>query len=246
MYRPNRRRGRIWIALGLLLIVAALGLTAYNVWADRQAGDRAYEAVLALEEQIPTLQKELVAAKNEQSLDSPASITPADRASDDPEIVEDVPEEALAAPEIPEYVLNPEMEMPVAIVDGLSYVGLLTIPALELELPVISQWNEANLNIAPCSYSGSVYLDDFVICGHNYTAHFGNIKDLRPGDTITFTDMDGNAFHYEVLELETLLPTAIGEMTSGDWDLTLFTCTIGGQSRLAVRCEKYRDPEWIW
>ena len=25
-------------------------------------------------------------------------------------------------------------------------------------------------------------------------------------------------------------------MTSGDWDLTLFTCTYGGQERYTVRC----------
>jgi sortase A len=25
-------------------------------------------------------------------------------------------------------------------------------------------------------------------------------------------------------------------MESGDWDLTLFTCTTGGQSRITVRC----------
>ena len=49
--------------------------------------------------------------------------------------------------------------------------------------------------------------------------------------------MDGNVFRYEVVELETLMPTAIEEMTSGDWDLTLFTCTIGGGSRVTVRCE---------
>jgi sortase A len=27
-------------------------------------------------------------------------------------------------------------------------------------------------------------------------------------------------------------------LNSGDWDLTLFTCTIGGVSRVTVRCQK--------
>ena len=49
--------------------------------------------------------------------------------------------------------------------------------------------------------------------------------------------MDGNVFSYEVMALETLAPTAVEEMTEGDWDLTLFTCTVGGTTRLAVRCE---------
>ena len=52
------------------------------------------------------------------------------------------------------------------------------------------------------------------------------------------TDMDGNVFSYEVSSLETLSPYAVSDMTSGDWDLTLFTCTVGGQSRLAIRCDQ--------
>ena len=53
---------------------------------------------------------------------------------------------------------------------------------------------------------------------------------------LSFTDVDGNMFGYEVIELETLSPFAIEEMTGGNWDLTLFTCTVGGQYRVTIRC----------
>ena len=43
------------------------------------------------------------------------------------------------APAIPEYLLDADREMPVQTVDNRDYIGVLTIPALELELPVISQ-----------------------------------------------------------------------------------------------------------
>ena len=69
-----------------------------------------------------------------------------------------------------------------------------------------------------------------------YFSHFGHLKDLSQGDEITFTDVDGNMFGYEVIELETLSPFAIEEMTGGNWDLTLFTCTVGGQYRVTARC----------
>ena len=46
----------------------------------------------------------------------------------------------------------------------------------------------------------------------------------------------GTVFRYKVDSLETLSPYAISDMTSGGWPLTLFTCTVGGQSRLAIRC----------
>ena len=132
--------------------------------------------------------------------------------------------------------MEAQMEMPVKTVDGIEIVGILRIPALELELPIISQWSYPDLQTAPCRYSGSAYLNNLILCGHNYSSHFGRLKELREGDIITFTDMDGNLFTYEMAERETLMPTSIEEMTSGDWDLTLFTCTVGGQSRVTVRC----------
>ena len=43
---------------------------------------------------------------------------------------------------------------------------------------------------------------------------------------------------YRVVVLDILSPDAIEEMTAGDFDLTLFTCTYGGQSRVTVYCNK--------
>ena len=138
--------------------------------------------------------------------------------------------------DVPDYLLTPEMEMPVETIDGVDYVGVLRIPTLALELPVISQWSYPLLKIAPCRYSGSAYQNNLVLCAHNYASHFGNLKNLHIGAAVTFTDMDGNLFTYQVAELETLPPQATEEMENGDWDLTLFTCTVGGQSRVTVRC----------
>lgn len=144
--------------------------------------------------------------------------------------------ESLEEAYIPDYILNPEMDMPEEEVDGQEYIGVLKIPVLSLELPIISEWSYPSLRIAPCRYAGSAYLNNMVIAAHNYYSHFGYLKNLSQGDEITFTDMDGNFFRYEVAALETLSPFAIEEMTSGDWDLTLFTCTVGGQYRVTVRC----------
>lgn len=84
----------------------------------------------------------------------------------------------------------------------------------------------------------SAYNDTLIICAHNYESHFGKIKNLAPGSKVYFTDIDGNNFSYEVVEICILDPYAIEEMQSGDWDLTLFTCTWGGRTRVTVRCVK--------
>jgi sortase A len=118
-----------------------------------------------------------------------------------------------------------------------DYIGILTIPALELELPIISEWDYPALKVAPCRYTGSVYTNDLIILAHNYSTHFGRLKELVIGDEVYFTDMDGNTFAYNVAQKEILKATDVEEMVSGDWPLTLFTCTVGGKSRVTIRCE---------
>lgn len=193
--------------IGLLCLLAALCLTAYNLWSDTQAGKTTNSVLQQMKE-----------AQN--------------NAAQTPFITEPSEEE------IPDYILNPEMDMPTQEIDGQTYIGTLEIEPLGLSLPVISEWSYPRLRIAPCRYTGSAYLNNMVIAAHNYTSHFGQLKNLSQGDTVTFTDIDGNVFCYQVSEIETLSPYSIQEMTSGDWDLTLFTCTIGGQTRVTVRCEQ--------
>lgn len=208
----RKNKGTIWTMLGLLLIVAALCLSGYNLFEERRAEAASTRAAESLNKRIA--EKEAAATADPTS--PPAS---------------DPGEE-----EIPDYLLSPYMEMPVETVDGTDYIGVLDIPVLGLELPVISRWSYPDLKTAPCRYSGSAYLDSMILCAHNYPSHFGNLKTLQPGDSVTFTDVDGNEFFYEVVELETLMPTEVEELADGDWDLTLFTCTIGGRTRVVVRC----------
>lgn len=127
-------------------------------------------------------------------------------------------------------------EMTVVEIDGYGYIGYLGIPALELELPVMSDWSYPQLKISPCRYLGTVSGGDLIIAGHNYNTHFGLLKTLRCGDAVTFTDMDGRCWQYEVSRIETLGKYDVEAMQAGDWDLTLYTCTVGGEQRVTVRC----------
>lgn len=141
---------------------------------------------------------------------------------------------------VPDYLLDPTHEMPSMEIDGYLYIGKLSVPSLDLELPVMETWDYERMKIAPCRYAGTAYLNNLVICAHNYASHFGRLKNLLPGDAVTFTDMDGNVFFYEVAEVQTLASTSVEEMKSGGWDLTLFTCTFDGQARVTVRCSKVK------
>ena len=138
--------------------------------------------------------------------------------------------------EQPDFVQNPKKEMPTAKVKGNDYIGVVDIPSLNLSLPVMSSWSYPKLRKAPCRFEGSVYTGDLIVAGHNYNRHFGRLKNLVRGTEVRFTDVDGNVFIYQVLGTEELGGYDLHRMRAGEWDLTLFTCTYGGGSRITVRC----------
>lgn len=152
-----------------------------------------------------------------------------------PRVVEQIAEAAAEAPAPPDP-FDPTMTE--TEIDGYLYIGYLSIPALGLELPVMSDWDYTRLTIAPCRYSGSTKTDDLVIAAHNYARHFGGLSGLSGGEEVYFVDMDNVVSSYTVVCVEILSPTAVEEMTNGEYDLSLYTCTYGGRSRVTVRCDR--------
>lgn len=199
------------IAAGVLLILASVGLVAHNLMEDSRAGEASKDSLEKLVEYIPQVSE--------------------------PEPGETVPLQ-LKQRELPLHEVFPYMDMPEQEVDGKWYIGVLEIPVLELKLPIISRWSDSDSLTAPCRYAGSAYMDDLVIAGHNYGNHFRELTRLSIGDAVSFTDVDGNRFDYVMSDIEILKPDQVDEMCSGEWDLTLFTCTVGGGERIAIRFSK--------
>ena len=77
-----------------------------------------------------------------------------------------------------------------------------------------------------------------VLMAHNYVHHFQGLSKLEIGDDVYFMDMDGNEIHYEVVGKDILEATAVEEMTAGDFNLTLFSCTYGGFARVTIYCDR--------
>lgn len=207
----QKRKGICLLILGTMLLGAALFLVFYNLNEDKEGQAAADSVLTALKAQLPT--------------------PPEPDAAELPDFTEDLfakyDEEAEAIPE--ETLIE---------VDGMLYLGYISIPALGIELPVLNEWSYPNLKISPCRYKGTVYTGDLIVAAHNYRSHFGRIQALNSGDLILFTDGDGVTHRYAVLQTEMLGGRDIEAMSFGsaeDWDLTLFTCTVGGQSRVTVR-----------
>ncbi|MBQ2927560.1 MAG: sortase [Oscillospiraceae bacterium] len=160
-----------------------------------------------------------------------------------PQILDQIPEEPdqeqLMQQLVPLEFRDPStFQMTEVVINGYGYIGYLSIPSLDLNLPIMGSWDKIRLQIAPCRYYGSVNGEDLVLMAHNYEAHFGQISQLKTGDSVVFTDMDGITTAYQVAARDVLAPDAVEEMTSGDFDLTLFTCTYGGENRVTVYCDK--------
>ena len=217
-YKNKNRIGNILKGAGLILVTAAVLLLVYNLWDGHRARE-SEEAILA-----EYLQE------NKKASESPDASDKEDEQN------------------IPDYLLNPDMDMPEYTLKSLgdvACIGILEIPALDLELPVISSWSYSSLRLAPCRYSGSAYKGDLVIAAHNYQSHFGGLRTLPEGSEVFFTDAVGNRFSYYVAVTEALTPWSVDDMTSGEWPLTLFTCTLDSQNRVTVRCE-YSEAMENW
>lgn len=212
MKDKRQKVGGGFIAVGILMLAAAVLLGGYNLYDEYRAGKSAGAVLEELQQQIPAVK------------------TPEETSAQEVYLPDDS--------QLPDYSVNPDMEMPEKEIAGDYYIGVLEIPSLGISLPVIGEWDYDALQIAPCRYSGSAYTGNLVIAAHNYQTHFGRIKTLSSGDQVIFTDVKGRSFLYEVAAVETIQSTAVEEVLNEEWDLTLFTCTIDGFERVAVHCLK--------
>jgi len=203
----KRKVGIFLMALGCILVAAALTLFVHN---EREQRDGELASREAITKMIQVIREQQTAADG-GGADIPVPVAPWERT------------------------------MTVADIDGYGYIGFVSFPTLELELPVMADWSYPQLKIAPCRFSGSIFSDDLVLMAHNYKKHFGRIRRMKPDDPVIFTDMDGESVEYRVVAVEILGPGAVEDVTSGEYDLTLFTCTYGGENRITVRCD--RIPE---
>lgn len=216
---------------GLLAVVAALCLICFNLLQESRAANAAMDALSEIRAATDSADTRPTDETDALSSDTGMSVPPIP--ADTAEAV-DLPETEAET----ELTFDPTADMPIKEIQNQAYIGVLDIPILELSVPIISEWSYARLKIAPCRYSGSVYADDMILLGHNYRRQFGALTKICVGDAVTFTDMDGNRFDYKVVMLEILDGDDVESMTSGTWDLTLFTCTVSGQTRITVRCER--------
>ncbi len=106
-------------------------------------------------------------------------------------------------------------------------IGILKIPKLKKELPIIEGTDEEELEKGVGHYTGSAYPlqnDQIVLSGHRDTV-FRNFGELETGDTF-IVELEYGKFKYEIYEMD-IVPaddTTVIRSTAPDEILTVTTC----------------------
>ncbi|MCL2718763.1 MAG: sortase [Lachnospiraceae bacterium] len=124
--------------------------------------------------------------------------------------------------------------------NGLEFniIGFVSIPKLKITLPIIDRCTDELLKISVCWYGGEMKPGPvrMILTAHNYRTHFGHINRLVPGDEVIFQTINGVIYNYRVTELTEIAEDDQEGLSSGEWDLTLLTCTKDRVRRILVRC----------
>jgi len=153
------------------------------------------------------------------------------------EMVNNVPE-SIAESDTSELIIK-EYE-----IEGKTYevIAVLYIPTLEIEYPVLSSTSKELLKVSINKYWGPNpnRPGNFCIIGHNYNddKFFGKLNNIKKGEVIQLTDMSGKGLQYFVYDTYTVEPedtSCTSQLTNGETEITLITCTKDFKKRFVVK-----------
>lgn len=202
----------------------------YNMITDYQAGRRAQQVLAEM------LENSSPDAYLPDSNDLIDYVPPPDEATADSDAAAEPREESAeeAAPPSGEAAQQEAPPPP-----SYTTIGVLSIPSLKINLPLLDECDDSLLKISICRYKGFVEPQPtrLVVAGHNYKSHFGRIPKLNIGDEVCFTNRAGEQYYFTVSELTEVAANDHAGLASGEWDITMFTCTPDGSRRILVRCQ---------
>lgn len=124
-------------------------------------------------------------------------------------------------------------------------VGIVEIPKIKLQYPILSDINDELLKTAPCRFYGPYPNKEGNMCiaGHNYDdgRFFSNLYKLNIGDIINIYDSNNYCISYSIYEkYETSGndTSCTSQNTKGKKEITLVTCNNVNRNRLIVKAKE--------
>lgn len=128
---------------------------------------------------------------------------------------------------------------------GYDIVGIIEIPKINIEYPIINQTSDEAMALSITKFWGNNVNDigNFTMAGHNYFdgTMFSNTNKLNIGDTIKMTDLDGKTIEYKVFDKYTIDPNdvkCVQSVEENTREITLITCINGRNNRLVVKARE--------
>ena len=130
-------------------------------------------------------------------------------------------------------------------IQGHKVVGIIKIPKIELEYPILETTSKETLNLSITKFWGNEIneIGNVTLAGHNNLngTMFGKTKKLEVGDVIELTDIQNVTLKYKVFKIYVIDPNDISCILpeqEGTREITLITCTNGNKNRLIVKARE--------
>ena len=126
-------------------------------------------------------------------------------------------------------------EQPIELqMQGHKVIGIINIPAIDLEYPIIDKTTKETMRISISKFSGGEIneIGNVALAGHNnYSGTmFGKNKNLKIKDKIYLTDLTRRTIEYEIYNIFVTDPNDTSILETEDKtkrELTLITCKNG-------------------
>ena len=130
-------------------------------------------------------------------------------------------------------------------IQGHKVVGIIKIPKIELEYPILETTSKETLSLSITKFWGNQIneIGNVTLAGHNNLngTMFGKTKKLEVGDIIELTDIQNVTLKYKVFKIYVIDPNDISCILpeqEGTREITLITCTNGNKNRLIVKARE--------
>lgn len=124
---------------------------------------------------------------------------------------------------------------------GFTMLGTIEIPAIDIKYPVLERATKSSLeaSVGVLMGPGLNKVGNTLIVGHNYRngTFFSKNKDLKNGDIIYITDIEGNRVKYTIYNIYNTSSEDTEYMTrdtAGKREISLSTCTDDSKYRLVI------------
>lgn len=127
-------------------------------------------------------------------------------------------------------------------------IGLINIPKINIEYPILSNTTDELLKMAPCRFYGPYpnKTGNLCIAAHNYDDNrfFSNLYKLNIGDIINIYDSSNSCITYSIYqkyEISIKDTSCTDQNTNGVKEITLVTCNNINKNRLIIKAREKKQ-----